>query len=165
MARFPSITVRHPRPHDLVDDPVRVVGVGTGFEGDLSARLRDASGRKLAEEHFRAGGTGIWGNFEERLRLSRVPRNPQGTLEVFEHSAKDGSEIHKRTVPIVFGRSLIDPFMGFAQHRVKRGETLRSISSEWFGSANHWRRIFEANRNVLDDPDEVRAGQVLRIPQ
>ena len=165
MAQFPRISVRQPRPHDLVDDPVVVCGVGTGFEGDLTARLRDASGRKLAEENVRAGGTGIWGNFGKRLRLRRLPRDPRGTLEIFEHSAKDGSEIHKRVVPIVFGRSLVDPFMGFATHRVKRGETLRSISRAWYGSPRHVRRIFEANRDVLSDPDKVKAGQVLRIPQ
>jgi hypothetical protein len=38
MAIFPPITVRQPRPHDLVDDPVGVCGVGTGFEGSGQQR-------------------------------------------------------------------------------------------------------------------------------
>ena len=44
----PLISVRHPRPHDIVDDPVEVAGVGTGFEGTLNARLRNMSGHELA---------------------------------------------------------------------------------------------------------------------
>ena len=52
---FPFISVRHPRPHDIVDDPVEVAGVGTGFEGTLSARLRDHAGNQIAEHAFAAG--------------------------------------------------------------------------------------------------------------
>ena len=37
----------------------------------------------------------------------------------FEFSAKDGSEINKRVVPIVFGRALIDPYAGFQQYEVQ----------------------------------------------
>jgi hypothetical protein len=38
---IPFVSVRHPRPHDIVDDPVEVAGVGTGFESTLQARLRN----------------------------------------------------------------------------------------------------------------------------
>src|SRR5579859_2180188 len=47
MSAFPSISVRQPQPFDLVDDPVEVCGVGTGFEGQFSARIRDANGAQL----------------------------------------------------------------------------------------------------------------------
>ena len=116
---IPNISVRHPRAHDIVDDPVEVAGVGTGFEGTLQARLRNAAGAQIAERFFSVGGTGIWGNFFFRIDVPGVPAKPAGTLEVFEISAKDGSEIHKRVVPIVFGRALVDPFQGFALHTVQ----------------------------------------------
>ena len=54
MAVFPPITVRQPRPHDIVDDPVGVCGVGTGFGGVISARVRDNNGRELRERPIRA---------------------------------------------------------------------------------------------------------------
>lgn len=38
VAVFPPISVRQPRPHDIVDDPVGVCGVGTGFEGVLDRK-------------------------------------------------------------------------------------------------------------------------------
>src|SRR5918999_3064408 len=99
---IPLISVRHPRPHDIVDDPVEVAGVGTGFEGTLQARVRDSAGTELAQRSFQAGGTGIWGNFFFRVDIPGIPARPRGTLEVFEISAEDGSEIHKRIIPIVF---------------------------------------------------------------
>ena len=162
---IPFISLRHPRPHDIVDDRVEVAGVGTGFEGTLQARLRDASGAELIQRHFQAGGSGIWGNFFFRIDTPGVPSRPRGTLEVFELSAKDGSEIHKRVVPIVFGRSLVDPYAGFAVHAVKAGETLSGIATQWYGDPGRFRTIFEANRNQLSDPDVIFPGQMLRIPQ
>ena len=162
---IPPISVRHPRPHDIVDDPVEVAGVGTGFEGTLQARLRNHAGDELAQRHFQAGGTGIWGNFFFRIDVPGVPNRPRGTLEVFEISAQDGSEINKRVIPIVYGRALIDPFQGFALHTVEPGDTLSAIADAFYGDPAKFRIIFAANRNQLDDPDEIVPGQVLRIPQ
>src|SRR5215213_9108040 len=103
---IPNISVRHPRPDDIVDDPVEVAGVGTGFEGSLVARLRNATGQEIAKRPFQAGGTGIWGSFFFRIDVPGIPNRSRGTLEIFEVSARDGSEIHKRVVPILFGRAL-----------------------------------------------------------
>jgi nucleoid-associated protein YgaU len=162
---IPFISVRHPRPHDIVDDPVEVAGVGTGFEGTLQARLRDHAGAEIAQKHFQAGGTGIWGNFFFRIDVPGVPARPRGSLEIFEFSAEDGSEINKRVIPIVFGRALVDPFTGFTTHTVAAGDTLSEIANAFYGDPGKFRIIFAANRNQLDDPDVIVPGQVLRIPQ
>src|SRR5215211_2557880 len=161
---IPPISLRHPRPHDLVDDPVEVAGVGTGFEGTLQARLRNHAGAEIAHRHFDAGGTGIWGNFFFRIDVPSVPNRPRGTLEIFEFSAEDGSEINKRVIPIVFGRALTDPYTGFAIHTVRAGETLSAIADRWYGDPARFRTIFEANRHQLVDPDVIHPGQDLRIP-
>jgi Immunoglobulin-like domain of bacterial spore germination/LysM domain len=162
---IPLISVRHPRPHDIVDDPVEIAGVGTGFEGTLQARLRNHAGDEIAQRHFNAGGTGIWGNFFFRIDVPSVPSRPRGTLEIYEVSAEDGSEVDKRVIPIVFGRALVDPYAGFALHTVAPGDTLSAIADSFYGDASMFRIIFAANRNQLDDPDLIVPGQVLRIPQ
>jgi nucleoid-associated protein YgaU len=162
---IPLISVRHPRAHDIVDDPVEVAGVGTGFEGTLQARLRNAAGHEIAQRSFSAGGTGIWGNFFFRIDVPGVPNRPRGTLEVFESSPKDGSEINKRVIPIVFGRALIDPFHGFAVHTVEAGDTLSAIAETFYGDPAKFDIIFAANRDKLSDPDVIVPGQQLRIPQ
>jgi nucleoid-associated protein YgaU len=161
---FPPITVRQPQPFDLVDDPVEVCGVGTGFEAVFAARVRDANGVELAQVPIMAGGTGIWGNFHTTLATGVSP-TPQGVLEVYENSAADGSEINKVVVPITFGPALIDPYHGFAQYTVMTGDSLWAISEQWYGDGNLFGRIFEANRDQILDPDLIYPGQVLRIPQ
>lgn len=162
---LPPIAIRQPQPHDLVDIPVSICGLGTGFEGTIQLRVRDANGNTLAEQHVQAGGTGIWGNFHVLLDLGRRPETAQGTVEGFEYSARDGSEINTVRVPVVFGPALIDPYHGFALHAVVRGETLFAIARNWYGDASYAAALFEANRNQLNDPDELRPGQVLRIPE
>jgi nucleoid-associated protein YgaU len=162
---IPNISVRHPRRDDIVDDPVEVAGVGTGFEGTLVARLRNATGEEIAKRSFQAGGTGIWGSFFFRIDVPGVPNRPRGTLEIFEESAEDGSEIFKRVVPILFGRALQNPYHGFTVYTVQSGDTLSSIADEFYGDSDRFSTIFQANRNVLDDPDEIFPGQELRIPQ
>ena len=162
---IPLISVRHPRPHDIVDDPVEIAGVGTGFEGTLQARLRNHAGDEIAQRHFNAGGTGIWGNFFFRIDVPSVPSRARGTLEIYEISAEDGSEVDKRVIPIVYGRALVDPYTGFTLHEVAPGDTLSGIADDFYGDASKFRIIFAANRNQLDDPDGIVPGQVLRIPQ
>jgi nucleoid-associated protein YgaU len=148
-----------------VDDPVEACGVGTGFEATFAARVRDDNGMELALATIMAGGTGIWGNYHASLPLSGAPATPQGILEVFEFSAKDGSEINKVVVPITFGRALIDPYHGFAQYTVASGDSLSAIAQQWYGDPNLWPRIFEANRNQITNPNLIFPGQVLRVPQ
>ena len=165
MPTFPPITVRQPQPYDLVDDPVAVCGVGTGFEARIGARVRDASGAQVAQVFVSAGGTGIWGNYHIVLPLGTVPKTPQGTLEVFGAAGREGVEVGKVVVPIVFGRALIDPYHGFAQHTVVAGDTLSAIAQHVYGNASQWPRIFEANRDQILNPNLIFPGQTLRIPQ
>lgn len=47
---------------------------------------------------------------------------------------------------------------------VKKGDTLSKIAKEQLGNANRYPEIFEANRPMLKDPDEIFPGQILRIP-
>lgn len=49
-------------------------------------------------------------------------------------------------------------------YTVKAGDTLSKIAKEHLGSANSYMQIFEANRDQLSDPDEIKPGQVLKIP-
>ncbi len=49
-------------------------------------------------------------------------------------------------------------------YRVKAGETLSRIAIKMYGNAEGSERIFEANRDRLDSPDDLKAGQVLVIP-
>jgi nucleoid-associated protein YgaU len=49
-------------------------------------------------------------------------------------------------------------------HEVVAGDTLSKISKQYYGDASLYMKIFEANRNILKDPDLIKVGQKLRIP-
>ena len=49
-------------------------------------------------------------------------------------------------------------------HEVKSGDTLSKISKEVYGDAMKYNIIFEANRPMLEHPDKIYPGQMLRIP-
>jgi nucleoid-associated protein YgaU len=48
---------------------------------------------------------------------------------------------------------------------VASGDTLSGIAARFYGDANKWPTIFEANRHQIQDPNRIFVGQVLRIPQ
>lgn len=49
-------------------------------------------------------------------------------------------------------------------HEVKSGDTLSKISKEVYGDPMKYNAIFEANRPMLEHPDKIYPGQILRIP-
>jgi nucleoid-associated protein YgaU len=49
-------------------------------------------------------------------------------------------------------------------HTVQSGETLSSIAKHYYGDANEYIAIFEANKDKLSDPDKIQVGQELVIP-
>jgi nucleoid-associated protein YgaU len=56
---------------------------------------------------------------------------------------------------------------GGAQQRtytVKSGDSLSKIAKEYYGDAQAYNRIFDANRDQLNDPNKIQPGQVLKIP-
>ena len=83
----------------------------------------------------------------ERERLLLVLGNVEGVESVDDH---------------ISVRSSGDPVSTF--HTVVRGDTLGAIALKVYGKANLYPKIYEANRPMLENPDKIYPGQVLRIP-
>lgn len=49
-------------------------------------------------------------------------------------------------------------------YTVQPGDSLSKISKQFYGDANQYTKIFEANRNILNDPNKISSGQTLKIP-
>lgn len=54
--------------------------------------------------------------------------------------------------------------IGERTYTIEKGDTLSKIAKEQLGHASAWKQIFEANRDVLDDPDRIFPGQVIKLP-
>jgi len=48
---------------------------------------------------------------------------------------------------------------------VVSGDSLSKIAKRQYGDAQKWPKIYEANRNIIKDPDLIYPGQELRIPE
>jgi len=58
------------------------------------------------------------------------------------------------------------PAAGEAQvYEVKPGDTLSGIAQKFYGKASLYMKIFEANKDILTNPDLIKVGQKLTIPK
>ena len=48
---------------------------------------------------------------------------------------------------------------------IRKGDTLSKIAKQYYGNAMKYPVIFEANREVIKDPDLIYPGQTVRIPK
>ncbi len=53
---------------------------------------------------------------------------------------------------------------GSQSYTVKAGDSLSKIAQQFYGSSSDYMRIFNANRDKLQDPDKIRVGEQLTIP-
>ena len=49
-------------------------------------------------------------------------------------------------------------------YTVAAGDSLSKIAKKFYGDGNKWKPIFDANRDILKNPDLIKPGQVLKIP-
>lgn len=47
---------------------------------------------------------------------------------------------------------------------IQKGDSLSAIAKRYYGNANDYPRIFEANPEVIKNPDLIYPGQKIRIP-
>ena len=52
----------------------------------------------------------------------------------------------------------------YAMHTVEKGESLSKIAKHYYKDMMKYKAIFDANRDILDNPDLIHPGQVLKIP-
>jgi nucleoid-associated protein YgaU len=49
-------------------------------------------------------------------------------------------------------------------YTVVAGDSLSKIAKKFYGNANAWNTIFQANKDKISNPDVIHPGQLLRIP-
>jgi LysM repeat protein len=50
-------------------------------------------------------------------------------------------------------------------YEVVSGDNLSKIAKKFYGDVNQYKKIFEANKDQLADPDKIKVGQKLKIPE
>jgi len=67
--------------------------------------------------------------------------------------------------PSVSGPETSTPSIAGRTYVVVSGDSLSRIAKREYGDAQKWPKIYEANRNIIKDPDLIYPGQELRIPE
>lgn len=66
---------------------------------------------------------------------------------------------------VTSGQSTTAPAAGTGKtYTVKSGDSLSRIAKQFYGDANKWHRIYEANRDKIKNPDLIHPGQEFTIP-
>jgi nucleoid-associated protein YgaU len=53
---------------------------------------------------------------------------------------------------------------GGRTYTVAKGDSLSKIAKQFYGSAGEWKKIYEANKDVIKNPDLIYPGQTFKIP-
>lgn len=69
-------------------------------------------------------------------------------------------------VNVVLNEIAVDepPTENIEYYTIKSGDTLSKIAKQYYGNAMDYPKIFEANLEVIKDPDKIFVGQKIRIP-
>ncbi len=78
---------------------------------------------------------------------------PAEAVEVIAESPVAASEIEE-----VLEQANVEYYI------IKSGDSLSKIAKKYYGNAMEYPRLFEENREVIEDPDLIYPGQKIRIP-
>ena len=93
-----------------------------------------------------------------RTRLTEIHEESETTFAFAPHERK------KKMAENTKGKEGSDAWDSTQWYVVKKGDTISKISREYYGDPNLYVTIFEANRDILKDPNLIKVGQKLRIP-
>jgi nucleoid-associated protein YgaU len=103
---------------------------------------------------------GMADSMEDQEKALLIAGNVRGISRVIDELTVKGE------IPTVKGGVAVRSVAGRTRfYAVVSGDTLSGISKKMYGDANKYMKVFEANKPMLNDPDRIYPGQVLRIPE
>lgn len=152
------LKVVSPRPNQIIENPVQVSGESSFFEGNTRIRIKDNDNNILVDTFTTATGgeMGELSPFFEDITYQN-PTTEKGFVEVFEESAKDGSEIHKITIPVVFEND-VDRTVDLSKKELdKETEKTRNEMTDWkiYQNEKHNYKIsYPSNWEIISKSDD-----------
>lgn len=113
------------------------------------------SGIKNVAVEFDDGVATVCGDCDNQAVKDRailLAGNVQGVERVVADDLKVAEALQEKKAPE-------DTF-----YEIVSGDTLGGIAKKFYGNASQYVRIFEANRDIIDDPNKIYPGQKIRIP-
>jgi len=138
---------------DFVKSAGRKIGIGSEEQAPAAEDLKaELDSHKLGTEDVKVEVVGdkavITGNVADQSILEKAIVAVGNTLGISK--VESTVEVPDAREPVF--------------HTVKKGDTLWAIASKHYGNGSKYNAIFEANKPMLNHPDKIYPGQVLRIP-
>jgi len=97
--------------------------------------------------------------------LSKIAENFYGDPMSYARIIEDNPRVINNPDEIEPGQELLItiPIGTPVLYTVKKGDWLYKIARSFYGDPNKFKQIFAENRDIIDDPDIIWPGQVLRI--
>jgi len=169
----PNIIVYAPVKNSKVSNYFIVKGIARTFENTFSIRLKDATnGQTYFEKSFmtKNGAMGQYGDINSAISLgdsvSNINDKANLLLEVFEYSAKDGSEINKATVPLVFSKPFTSTTNNPAGANVSNVEGIEESVNIYFNNNQldpniSCNKVFPVTRKLILNDDFDRTVRLV----
>jgi nucleoid-associated protein YgaU len=125
---------------------------------------RDEDAAEKIKKHIEANNPGITG-LEVYFNKGKVSLSGQaGSGEAMEKAVLMAGNV--QGVTGVDANALQSPPVveKVDYYIIKKGDTLSAIAKQFYGKANDYPKIFEANREVIKDANLIYPGQKIRIP-
>ncbi|WP_296805391.1 LysM peptidoglycan-binding domain-containing protein [Thiocapsa sp.] len=120
----------------------------------LRARVPRQDGGTLDAEQARQAARDAYERLRETLRIPDTKRDATA-----EQTIADAEKLlHRHQLALA---RVLD---AQGSYRVRPSDSLALISSRCYGDSSQWRALFEANRHVLEDPNQLMPGVTLVVP-
>ncbi|MBN9671306.1 LysM peptidoglycan-binding domain-containing protein [Roseibium aggregatum] len=156
-----TLDIQQPQPFDLVDNKILIAGNATAFEGALTIRVSDGHDEYASFTQVGALGLRQFQGFIDipetnSFQLSRL------FLTLSDDTGNENGP--SVVVPVLFGPKILPGYGGWRPYTVQSGDTLTKIAQAEYGNSN-FQPIFEANQDILTNPNLIFPGQMLRVPR
>lgn len=156
-----NLDIQQPQPFDLVGQTILIAGNAVAFEGTLTIHVSEGHDEYSS---FTTVGSLALRQFQGEIT---IPDDAAFQLtRLFLTLADDtGNEDGPRVIiPVLYGPKILPGYTGYRNYTVRPGDNLTKIARAEYGNDN-FQPIFQANQHIINDPNLIFAGQVLRIPR
>lgn len=138
-----------------------------GFAKDVGRRVfgKESEADEKIRELLEADNPGIQ-DLDVKVENGRVAISGTATDAVaMEKAVLMAGNVHGIEAVDASAVTAPAPVEEVEYYLIESGDTLSKIARQFYGDANAYPKIFEANREVIKDPDLIFVGQKIRIPR
>lgn len=156
-----TLDIQQPQPFDLVDNKILIAGNATAFEGTLTIRVSDGHDEYASFTQVGALGLRQFQGFIDIPETNSFQLSRLFLTLADDTGNENGPSV---VVPVLFGPKILPGYGGWRPYTVQSGDTLTKIAQAEYGNSN-FQPIFEANQDILTNPNLIFPGQMLRVPR